>query len=108
MTSPILRPELNPLGFDVSKLPVWMIEYLNADEMMINTLDENLNINCIECENCKACIRCMWCKGAIWCKRSSNCVSCISCNECHGCKWCDACEDQIMRTRYTNNKPAEE
>ena len=75
-------------NLDVNQFTYFQRNYLLNNE--IKTIDEDYNINCINCRYCKDCMDCEDC---------INCRYCISCTNCIDCLDCENCKD------YANNKP---
>lgn len=50
------KMNLNPNNLDLSKLPKQTIKILEKNCIEIKTLDENGNVNCIDCDQCIQCI----------------------------------------------------
>lgn len=48
-------------------------------------IDDNGNINCINCVNCRGCVNCRDCTD---CQGSVNCINCKNCNRCVKCTGC--------------------
>lgn len=67
------------------------LDYIKILMMDNNKVDENYNINCVNCVGCKLCITCSNCTNCITCINSNNCISCNKCKYCNICFNCDNC-----------------
>ena len=56
--------------------------------ILLFLMDENGNINCIDCKGCFNCTNCINCKGCFNC---TNCIDCTRCTECTECSLCKGC-----------------
>lgn len=63
-------------------------------------IDENGNINCVNCISCVGCIDCVDCNGCI------SCVTCLGCYRCLGCSLCYKCSENISCSGNINTNVA--
>ena len=82
----------NPDNLDLSHLPKWMIDHINDNDIIIETVDKNGNVNCKYCTNCIDCIGCIACESCIACEY---CTCCKKCKFCEDCNDCEECDDRI-------------
>ena len=71
----------------------------------VKTIDEDYNINCIDCIDCEDCTDCISCKYCIGCADCRYCEDCMGCEDCLNCADCIDCSDCENCKDYTNNKP---
>lgn len=88
----------NPNNLDLSNLKKWQLEYLNDNNTVIETIDDDFNVNCEYCTNCEGCIGCADCSWCIVCIDCYGCIDCIECTRCVNCtlhKECDGCIGEV-------------
>ena len=66
-----------------------IINYISEHDVIINSIDNYLNINCINvaycfcCYDCEMCEHCLGCIKCLNCKKCKNNYNCINCQKCY-------------------------